>query len=140
MLVDNSLWSKDDGEREFRGDVDDDVDADELMPSSIFFAPILSLHSCCCADSTLTWLIGLTIDDELLVNRSVGVAVLTCDAHCEDSIGDMLSMDEDELDVDGNDGVLLQFNIKLNWDFLFSNKLALVLISMLVSLVLVLVE
>jgi hypothetical protein len=53
----------------------------------------------------------------------------------------MLSMDDgDELDVDGNDGVLLQFNIKLNWDFLFSNKLVLVLISMLVSLVLVLVE
>jgi len=48
--------------------------------------------------------------------------------------------DGDELDVDGNDGVLLQFNIKLNCDFLFSNKFVLVLISMLVSLVLVLVE
>lgn len=71
----------------------------------------------------------------------VVVAVFDADRHWEDSIGDMLSIEDgDELDVDGNEGVLLQFNIKLNWDFLFSNKLVLLLISMLVSLVLVLVE
>ena len=94
--------------------MDDDDDADELMPSSIFLTPASSLDSFCCAESTLTCSNGVTIDDELLVKRSVVVAVFNCDA--EDSIGDMLSIDDDddELDVDGNDGVLLQFNIKLN--------------------------
>ena len=97
--------------------MDEDNDADELMPSSIFLAPVSPSDSFC-FESLFACSSGVTIDEKLLVKKSVVVVVVVVAVFVwdwEDSIGDMLSMDDgDELDVDGNDGVLLQFNIKLN--------------------------